>query len=100
MFPPEFVGFQGHFPTNKVLPGTCQIQCAISTVEKELEKRVFLKEIILAKYIAPVLPGDTVTCTVSGVPDTGREFICKARFLKGIEKVTDLKLSFSLGDAI
>lgn len=96
MFPSEFIGFQGHFPTKMVLPGACQIQCALSTIEKALEKRVVLKEILLAKYIAPVFPGDKVTCTVSGVPDTGIEFIYKARFTKGTEKATDLKLRVSL----
>jgi 3-hydroxymyristoyl/3-hydroxydecanoyl-(acyl carrier protein) dehydratase len=100
MFPSEFIGFQGHFPTNKVLPGACQIQCAITTIEKALEKRVVLKEIMLAKYTAPVFPGDKVICTVSGVPDTGFEFIYKARITKGAEKVTDLKLRVSLSDAI
>ena len=100
MFPTEFIGFQGHFPTNKILPGACQIQCIISTIEKALEQRVVLKEILLAKYIAPVFPGDKVICTVSGVPDTGIEFIYKARITKGAEKVTDLKLRISLSDTI
>jgi len=99
-FPPEFIGFQGHFPTNKILPGACQIQCIISTIQKALDKRVVLKEILLAKYIAPVYPGDNVTCTVSGVPDTGMDFIYKARITKGTEKVTDLKLRVTLSDAI
>ena len=100
MFPAEFIGFQGHFPEKKVLPGACQIQCAISTIEKAVEKHVVLKEIILAKYIAPVFPGDNVICTLSGVPDTGTEVIYKARITKGTEKVTDLKLRVSLSDAI
>jgi 3-hydroxymyristoyl/3-hydroxydecanoyl-(acyl carrier protein) dehydratase len=100
MFPSEFIGFQGHFPTKRVLPGACQIQCAISTIEKGVEKRVVLKEILLAKYMAPVFPGDNVICTVSGVPDKGLDFIYKARITKGTEKVTDLKLRISLGDAI
>jgi 3-hydroxyacyl-[acyl-carrier-protein] dehydratase len=100
MFPPEFLGFQGHFPTKKVLPGACQIQCVLSTIGKALKKRVVLKEILLAKYLAPVFPGDKVTCTVSGVPDTGIEFIYKARFTKDTDKVTDLKLRVSLSDAI
>jgi 3-hydroxymyristoyl/3-hydroxydecanoyl-(acyl carrier protein) dehydratase len=100
MFPPEFIGFQGHFPSKMVLPGACQIQCAISTIEKALEQRVILKEIVLAKYMAPIFPGDSVTCTVSRAADTGVDFIYKARFTKGTEKTTDLKLRVSLpGDA-
>ena len=100
MFPEEFIGFQGHFPTQKVLPGACQIQCAISTIEKALEKRVALKEILLAKFVAPVLPGDHVICTVSEAPDTGREFIYKARITKNAKKITDLTLRISLSDVL
>lgn len=100
MFPPEFVGFQGHFPTNKVLPGVCQIQCALSMIEKALEKRVVLKEIVLAKYLSPVVPGDTVICTVSGAPDAGTGFIYKARITNGTKRVSDLKLRVCPGDAI
>lgn len=99
MFPVEFIGFQGHFPTNKVLPGACQIQCALSTIEKALKRRVVLKEIQLAKYLAPVFPGDTVICIMSGVRDTDSEYIYKARLTKGSNKVSDLKLRISLSDA-
>ncbi|MDA8430422.1 MAG: hypothetical protein M0T70_14310 [Geobacteraceae bacterium] len=99
-FPPEFIGFQGHFPTKMVLPGACQIQCAISTLRQGLQQRVFLKEIVLAKYVAPVLPGDHLICTVSSVADAGNEFTCKVRVTKGEEKVSDLKLRVALGDAI
>jgi 3-hydroxymyristoyl/3-hydroxydecanoyl-(acyl carrier protein) dehydratase len=99
-FPAEFIGFQGHFPTGKVLPGACQIQCALSTIETSLKQRVTLKEILLAKFIAPVYPGERVTCTVGGAADgAGGSVIYKARFTKGAEKVADLKLRVSLGDA-
>jgi 3-hydroxymyristoyl/3-hydroxydecanoyl-(acyl carrier protein) dehydratase len=99
MFPAEFIGFQGHFPTQMVLPGACQIQCALSTIEQSLKQRVALKEILLAKFMAPVYPEDRVTCTVSGAADGDNgSVIYKARFTKGTEKVSDLKLRVSLGD--
>lgn len=96
IFPAEFIGFQGHFPTHKVLPGACQIQCVLSTIAKAEEKRVTLKEIMLAKYIAPVLPDEKVVCTVSGVPEGDSDLIYKARITKGTEKVAELKLHVSL----
>src|ERR1039457_5626251 len=83
LFPSEFIGFQGHFPAKKVLPGACQIQCVLSTIERALEKCVVLKEIVLAKFIAPVFPDDSMVCTVSGVSEADAEFICKARITKG-----------------
>jgi 3-hydroxyacyl-[acyl-carrier-protein] dehydratase len=90
-FPPEFIGFQGHFPGKKILPGVCQIQCALSTFEEGAGKAVVLKEVVLAKYFSPVFPGDEVTCVVNS-PGDGGEFIVKALITKADVKVAELKL--------
>ena len=55
MFPEDFIGFQGHFPGNKILPGICQIQCVIAMIEKWKGGRAELKEIIIEKFLSPVL---------------------------------------------
>ena len=94
-FPEEFIGFQGHFPGKKVLPGVCEIQCALSLVEQARQKSVELKEITLAKYFAPVSPGEEIFCVVSDVADSG-EFTCKAVITKGETKVAELKLKVAL----
>lgn len=98
-FPPEFVGFEGHFPTKKILPGACQIQCIVSTIEKGLAKTVFLKEVILAKYLTPVFPDEEILCTIQGVSnDMSDDRICKGVITKNSVKVAELKLSISLKD--
>ena len=61
-FPEEFVGFQGHFPSDKVLPGVCQIQCIASMIEKYTGKSFLLKEIVSAKFLSPVLPSEEIIC--------------------------------------
>jgi 3-hydroxyacyl-[acyl-carrier-protein] dehydratase len=61
LFPPEFIAFQGHFPGRAILPGACQIQCLLSMLEAFTGKALALKEIVLAKYITPVLPDEAVT---------------------------------------
>lgn len=91
VFPEEFVGFQGHFPGKKVLPGVCEIQCALLTIEKAKQKTPDLKEVALAKYFAPVSPDEEITCAVNDVADSG-EFTCKAVITKGSTKVAELKL--------
>lgn len=96
LFPEEFAGFQGHFPTTRVLPGACQIQCVLSTVEKALKKRVVLKQIVLAKYFAPVFPGEKIVCKLSGVSDCGGECICKTRITRNEEKIAEMKLQLCL----
>ena len=99
-FPPDFVGFQGHFPTGKVLPGACQIQCVISTIEKSLMKHVVLKQIVLGKFFAPVFPDEKIICTVSGLDDNAAEFICKSRISRGEEKIADIRLQICTGEII
>lgn len=99
LFPPEFIGFQGHFPQHKILPGACQIQCVLTTIEKGLGRSVALREIVIAKYIAPVVPDQEITCTVSDCGDTGGEWTCRARIAKEDARVTELKLRVSLADA-
>jgi len=91
-FPPGFIGFQGHFPEKKILPGVCQIQCVLSLIERAAGKPVVLKEVVLAKYFVPVFPDEELSCVVSGVSDASDAFICKANITKGGVKVSELKL--------
>ena len=91
-FPPEFIGFQGHFPAKKILPGVCQIQCALSTLEKGRGKGVALKEVVLAKYYSPLFPDDEVTCVVSDDGATSGEHTIKAAITKNTVKIAELKL--------
>lgn len=97
-FPSEFIGFQGHFPEKKILPGVCQIQCALSTFEKGAGKAVVLKEVVLAKYYSPVFPNEEVSCVVSDLGDSGKEFTVKAVITKESVKIAELKLRLSFAD--
>lgn len=94
-FPPGFVGFQGHFPQKKVLPGVCQIQCVLSLLEKGSGKIVVLKEVVLAKYFTPVFPDDEVTCVISDMQDTSEEFVVKAAISRATDKISEMKLRVS-----
>ena len=98
-FSPEFVGFDGHFPGNKVLPGVCQIQCVKAVLERWKEEEVRIGEIVSAKFTAPVGPGETVECRVSGVAASGEGYSLKARLSKGGVRVSELKLRVSFNGA-
>jgi 3-hydroxyacyl-[acyl-carrier-protein] dehydratase len=95
VFSETFIGFQGHFPEKKILPGVCQIQCALSTLEQGKQKSAMLREVVLAKYFAPVSPNEEITCLCSDVTDAD-EFTFKAVITKGAAKVAELKLRVSL----
>ncbi len=60
-FPKEFVGFQGHFDNNPVLPGICKIRAVVVMCEKHYNKAFRLKEVISAKYVAPVTYDQKIT---------------------------------------
>jgi 3-hydroxymyristoyl/3-hydroxydecanoyl-(acyl carrier protein) dehydratase len=99
-FPPGFIGFQGHFPEKKILPGVCQIQCALSTLEKGSGKTVVLKEVALAKYFSPVFPDDEVTCVVNDIEDASGEAVVKAVIsrktdTRKTDKISEMKLRVS-----
>ena len=95
LFPADFIGFQGHFPGKPILPGACQLQCVLTTIEKGARKAAVLKEIERAKYVAPIFPDEPVTCTVDEVSAAG-DVTVKARISKGGERVTEMKLRVSL----
>lgn len=95
LFPESFIGFQGHFPDKKILPGVCQVQSALVTLEKSTHGKAVLREIVLAKYFAPVAPNEEITCTCSDVEESG-EFSYKAVISKGTVKVSELKLRVAL----
>lgn len=92
----SYRGFQGHFPTQKVLPGVCQILCALAVIEQAEGGRARLTEVILAKYAAPVLPGETLSCTVQ-CPGEAAQGVYKARLEAGGKKISELKLRVEKG---
>jgi len=98
VFPEEFVGFQGHFPEKKILPGVCQIQCVLSLLEEHGKRPVLLREAVLVKFFHPVLPQEDILCTCRDVQDGNEEFTVKAVFVRGEQKVSELKLRVRYGE--
>ena len=91
-FPEDFIGFQGHFPGNKILPGVCQIQCALTMLEQWKNREIILKEIVQAKFFSTVAPSEELLCVCKGIEGTGPDFILKAHMSNGDRKISDLKL--------
>lgn len=98
-FPETYRGFQGHFPVQKVLPGVCQILCAQVVIEQGEGIVLQLSEVVLAKYAAPVLPGETLTCSVQCAAKDSGGALYKVRLDAQGKKVAELKLRFTLQEA-
>jgi len=48
--------FEGHFPSQPVLPGVCQIQLVKELLEKATEQKLFLREAAQCKFLQIVNP--------------------------------------------
>ena len=95
VFPEDFIGFQGHFPTRKLLPGVCQLQCVTASLEKMKNKKLIIEEIVLAKFFRPVFPLEELNCVcrdISIIRDNGDVFIVKMTVSKGDLKAAEIKL--------
>jgi 3-hydroxyacyl-[acyl-carrier-protein] dehydratase len=82
VFPAEFLGFQGHFPGAPVLPAVCEIQGAVAMLEAWEKRRVGLREIILAKFSAPVTCDEEVVYACSVTRENRHGAVVKASVAK------------------
>lgn len=60
-FPPDFVGFQGHFEGNPVVPGVCIIAAVLLGAETTLKCPLKIARVVSSKFYSPVLPNMRVT---------------------------------------
>ncbi len=92
IFPEEFLGFQGHFPGNRILPGVCQIQCVVAMLEKWRGAGAVLKEMVLVKFFSPVFPSEELACTCRNIEEKNGTLLVKAVLQRGDTKIADMKL--------
>ncbi|GAB1410791.1 hypothetical protein MASR1M90_19450 [Desulfovibrionales bacterium] len=62
MFPPSFIGFDGHFPQKPILPGIVQIMAAAYTASMGVHSMV--QTITRCKFTHPVAPDELMHVTV------------------------------------
>lgn len=59
--------FEGHFPTQPILPGVVQLNLVKMLAEDWAGRRLRLVSVPQMKFTVPVRPGDTVAVTLSPV---------------------------------
>ena len=72
LFPPDFIGFQGHFPAEPILPGVCEIQAVLVLLSSWKSKEIRLSAIKLAKFLAPIRSDEETDITCQVVRQHGR----------------------------
>lgn len=93
-FPPEFIGFQGHFPGRPVLPGICKIQMAL-TVCSGAAAPVRLLEVCSAKFLAPVSVGEEVRVDCRQGAGTDADRRVSAKLYRADDLVARIELRVS-----
>jgi 3-hydroxyacyl-[acyl-carrier-protein] dehydratase len=95
VFRSDFTGFKGHFPGRPVLPGVCKIQAVIAMLEIWHQENICIKEILMAKFFAPVFDNQEIivtTNTMTRLPEPYGEIKIKASVTSNGKKISDLQL--------
>jgi 3-hydroxyacyl-[acyl-carrier-protein] dehydratase len=100
VFPAEFLGFQGHFPGEPVLPAVCEIQGAMTMLEAWEKRPVGLGEIILAKFSAPVTCDEEVEYTCAVEAEGLQGAVIKATVVKQGRTAARFRLRVVFGDEV
>lgn len=95
VFPPDFGGFDGHFPFRAILPGVCITQCVLVMAEKMLGRPVTMQAIDRAKFFAPVTSNEklAITCTQQARDDG--QILLKVNATCDDKKISQLRLIIS-----
>lgn len=91
-YPISFVGFQGHFPDDPILPGVCLLQSLRLGLEKVWKTRLKITEILNAKFVSPVHPGDTIIFDVRETSRTPHAVSAKAKVTRDGRRVAELSV--------
>ncbi len=96
--------FQGHFPTEPVMPGVLIIEAlaqtgavALLSMEEYKGKIAYFAAVDKAKFRANVVPGDTLRLEVEIIKMKGTIGIGKAVAYVKDKKVVEAELTFAIG---
>ena len=64
IFPPEFIGFAGHFPGYPILPAIVQMLAAQVVIDCHLGRETDLVRLTRAKFMDTVLPDQRVKMVI------------------------------------
>lgn len=67
-FPADFIGFQGHFPDNPVLPGICMIQAFLVMYAAHTGQEARLDTVLTAKFTGVISVDQTCFFTLTESP--------------------------------
>ncbi|MBN2302791.1 MAG: hypothetical protein JXN60_09795 [Lentisphaerae bacterium] len=98
-FPPNFTGFNGHFPNLPILPGVCTLQAVISMMEMQRGEQLRIEEITQAKFSALVFPKQTLEYICTETETEGITTSLKAVVMRQHKKIAEIFMKVSSNGA-
>ena len=95
-FPPDFVGFAGHFPGDPILPAVVQIGLGVVLSQALLSEKAGhqrLETVTRAKFLRKLRPGETITARCSR---RGPDGACNVVLTVDQQQAAVFTLTFSL----
>lgn len=98
IFPPEFIGFKGHFPNRPILPGVCMIQAATAIFKVLRKRETRLREIVSAKFFTPVSANQELFFECQNTKEESDQSLIKVSVISvDGKKIAELQLKLSFG---
>ena len=98
LFPREFVGFQGHLWKGRCFPGSANFTRAQLVVEAAQRKSFRLKEVSMAKFIAPVTCDEEIVVDCRWKNNSDGSLDVKASIKREEAKIAVLQLVLGNAD--
>ena len=92
VFPQSFLGFQGHFPNQPVLPAVVQIMIFRESIAGELNQNLKIVTMTRAKFLKVIKPETLVTATAK---ETEGRFLCKCLLESEGERASSFNLTLA-----
>ena len=98
-FGPGFIGFQGHFPGQPILPGVCEIAAALLLFEAHVRRPVRLRKIERARFSSPATCGERLDYQCSVKEDVDGETVLRTIVRRGEETIARFRLRVAIEGA-
>ena len=94
-FAKDFIGFQGHFPDNPIVPGICLMDAIKILLERVLHKKLEVTEILSVKFFNALGPEEDSRFNITFEENDGK-LIAKSEINCDDRKISISKIAYEI----